>query len=84
MTGQTALTAANNRHQDDTGKLAALWNGPHTGSPRMFAHSGGSNLSGFLNALIEKKEMTQTTTDNWHMFTFFKDATTCSSSAAML
>lgn len=55
MTGQTALTAANNRHQDDTGKLAALWNGPHTDSPRMFAHSGGSNLSGFLNALIEKK-----------------------------
>lgn len=55
MSGQTALTAANNRHQDDTGKLAALWNGPHTGSPRMFAHSGGSSLSGFLNALVEKK-----------------------------
>lgn len=77
MSGQTALTAANNRHQDDTGKLAALWNGPHTGSPRMFAHSGGSSLSGFLNALIEKNMLL-------HMFTFFKDATTCSSSAAML
>lgn len=35
-----------------------------------FAHSGGSSLGGFLNALVEK-EMTQTTTDNWHMFTLF-------------